>query len=96
MFILNKKNFEDEKFPHELFLRTRQMTKIRNAFANNMSVDVKLNKAQISKIIQSCGSFGSWLDYSRKKSLTSIAILLARRRAVREGKGFTLLILYKI
>ena len=42
MFILNKKNFEDQKFPHELFLRTKQMTEIRNAFANNMSVDVKL------------------------------------------------------
>ena len=34
---LNKKNFEDEEFPHEIFLATRQATKIRNAFANNMS-----------------------------------------------------------
>ena len=29
---LSKRNFEDE----ELFLRTRQTTKIKNAFANNM------------------------------------------------------------
>ena len=36
-------------------------TKIRNAFANNMSADAKLNKAQIFKIIQFGGSFGSWL-----------------------------------
>ena len=43
---------------HELFLTT---TKVRNAFANNMSRDIKLSKAQISKIIQSGGSFGSWL-----------------------------------
>ena len=50
---LNKKNFEDEKLPHELFLATRQTTKIRNAFANNMSTDIKLTKAQISKITQS-------------------------------------------
>ena len=34
---LNKNNFEDEELPHELFLTTTQTTKIRNAFANNMS-----------------------------------------------------------
>ena len=49
---LNKKNFEDEELPHELFLTTRQTTKVRNAFANNMSTDIKLSKAQTSKIIQ--------------------------------------------
>ena len=27
---LNKKNFEDKELPHELFLTTRQTTKIRN------------------------------------------------------------------
>ena len=36
---LNKKTFEDEELPHELFLTTRQTTKIRNA--NNMSTDIK-------------------------------------------------------
>ena len=49
---LNKKNFEYEELPDELFLTTRQTTKIGNAFANNMSTDLKLSKAQISKIIQ--------------------------------------------
>ena len=44
----NKKNFEDDEFPHELFLTTRQTTKIRNPFANNISADIKLSKAQIS------------------------------------------------
>ena len=33
---LNKKNFEEEKLPHKLFLSTRQTTKTKNAFANNM------------------------------------------------------------
>ena len=75
---LNKKNFEDEELPHELFLTTRQTTKIGNVFANNKSTDVKLSKAQISKIIQSDGSFGSWLGNLGKKSLTNIAITLAR------------------
>ena len=42
---LNKKNFEDEELPHELFLTTRQTTKIRNVFANNMSTDIKVSKA---------------------------------------------------
>ena len=48
---LNKKNFEDEELPHELFLTTRQTTKLRNGSANNMSTDTKLSKAQVSKII---------------------------------------------
>ena len=52
---LNKKNFEDEELPQELFLTTRQTSKIRNAFANNMSTDIKLSTTQISKIIQSYG-----------------------------------------
>ena len=74
---LNKKNFEDEKLLHELFITTRQTTKIGNAFANNMSTNIKLSKAQISKIIQSGGSFGSWLGNVGKKALTTIAIPLA-------------------
>ena len=48
---LNKKNFEDEELPHELFLTTRQTTKLRNGSANNMSTDTNLSKAQVSKII---------------------------------------------
>ena len=39
--------------PHELLLTTRQKTKLRNVFNNDMSTDLKLSKAQISKIIQS-------------------------------------------
>ena len=63
--------------PHELFLTTIQTTKIKNAFANNMSTDMKLSKAQISKIIQSCRFFGSLLGNIGKKSQTNIAIPLA-------------------
>ena len=74
---LNKKRFEDKELPNQLFLTARQTTKIRNAFANNMSTDTKLSKAQISKIIQSGGSFSSWLGNLRKKSLTNTDILLA-------------------
>ena len=56
---LNQKYFEDEELPHELVLAKTQTTRIRNAFANNMSTDIKLSKAQISKIIWPGGSFGS-------------------------------------
>ena len=37
--------------PDELLLTTRQKTKLKNAFNNNLSTDLKLSKAQISKII---------------------------------------------
>ena len=71
---LNKKNLEDEKLAHELFLRIRQTTKIENVFANNTSTDIILSKARISKS-QPGGSCDSWLD---KKALTNTAISLAR------------------
>ena len=45
--------FEGNNLPHELLLLTRQNTKLRNAFQNNISADIKLSKTQISKIIQS-------------------------------------------
>ena len=54
-----KKNIQDGELSHELFLTTRQKTKIRNAFANTKSTDIKLSKAQISQIIQSGEPFCS-------------------------------------
>ena len=64
--------------PHELFLTTKQTTKIGNAFANNISTDLRLSKAQISKIIQSVEHFGSWLSKLGKRVLINIAIPLGR------------------
>ena len=51
---------------------------MRNTFANNMPTDIKLSNPKISKIIQSGGSFGSWLADVGKKALTIVAISLAR------------------
>ena len=45
--------FNGNDLSHELLLTTRQKTKIRNAFSNNTSTDIKLSKAQINQIIQS-------------------------------------------
>ena len=53
--------FNGNNLPHELLLTTRQKTKLRNAF-NNMSTDLKLSKAQISKIIQSGRFLGSLIS----------------------------------
>ena len=43
-----------------------------------MSTDIKLSKTQISKIIHSGGTFGSWSDNLGKIVLTDLAIPLAR------------------
>ena len=76
---LNQKKFEDEEFPHKLFLAKRKTTKIRNALANNMSTDIKLSQDQISKIIQSGRYFGFWLGNLGRKAITkSAAVPLAR------------------
>ena len=58
---ISLKMFNGNDLPHELLLTTRQKTKLRNAF-NNMSTDLKLSKAQISKIIQSGGFLGLLLS----------------------------------
>ena len=50
---ITKKNFQDEELSHVLLLTTRQKSKIGNAFTNNISTDININKAQISKMIQS-------------------------------------------
>ena len=49
---ISLKMFNGNDLPHELLLTTRQKTKKRNSFNNNMSTDIKLSKAQINKIIQ--------------------------------------------
>ena len=45
----------ETNFPHQLLLTNRQVANIRKAFANNSSIDIKLSKTQLSKMIQSGG-----------------------------------------
>ena len=61
---MSLKMFDGDNLPHELLLTTRQKTKLRNAFNNNMWTDIKLSKVQISKIIiiQSGRILGSLLS----------------------------------
>ena len=63
--------FAENDLPHELLL-TRQKTKLRNAFNNNMSSDLKLSRAQISKRIQSGGFLGRLLGPLIKTGLPLI------------------------
>ena len=63
--------------PYELLLTTRQKAKLRNAFNSNMSTDLRLSKAQISKIIQSGGFLRSLLS-KLAGPLMKVAIPLAK------------------
>ena len=74
---INFKMFDGNDLPHELLLTTRQKTKLRNAFNNNTSADIKLSKAQINKIIQSGGFLGSLLS-KLAGPLMKIAVPLAK------------------
>ena len=68
---MNIKTFNGNNLPHDLLLTTRQKTKLRNAFENIMSTDIKLSKAQISKKIQSEGFLGALLRRSISESSCS-------------------------
>ena len=73
---MSLKMFNGNNLPHELLLKTRWKTKIKNAI-NNMSTDLKLSKAQIFKIIQSGGFLGS-LSSKLAGTLMAVAIPLAK------------------
>ena len=74
---INLKMFDGNDLPHELWLTTRQKTKLRNALNNNTSADLKLSKAQISKIIQSGGFLGALLS-KLAGPLMKVAVPLAK------------------
>ena len=45
------RNLDDEvNFPHELLLTKRQVANLRKDFANHKSTDIKLTKAQLTKM----------------------------------------------
>ena len=69
---MNAKMFSVNNLLHELFLTTRQTTKLRNAIENSMSTDIKLSKAQISNAIQSGVFLGKLLG-----PLMKVAVLFA-------------------
>ena len=52
---------DNTNFPHELLLTNRKVANIRKAFAKNTSIDIKLSKTQLSKMIKSGGFLGNLL-----------------------------------
>ena len=52
---------DNTNFPHELLLTNRQVSNIRKTFANHSSINIKLSKTQLSKMIKSGGLLGNLL-----------------------------------
>ena len=52
---------DENNFPHKLLLTNAQVLKLRKAFANNSSANIKLSKTQLHKIGQSGGFLGRFL-----------------------------------
>ena len=74
---MSLKMFDGNDVPHELLLTTRQRTKLKNAFNDNMSIDLTLSKAQISRIVQSGKFLGSLLS-KLTGPLMEVAVPLAK------------------
>ena len=64
-------------FPHELLLTNRQVANICKAFANHSSIDIRLSKTQLSKMIQSRGFLGNLLG-KLAGPLMKVAMSLAK------------------
>ena len=75
---MSLKMLDGNDLPHELLLTIRQKTKLRNAVNYSMSTDLKLYKAQISKILQSGGFLGSFFS-KLAGPLMKVAISLAKK-----------------
>ena len=69
--------FNGNNLLRELSLIRKQKTKLRNAFENNMSTDIRLSRAQIAKIIQSSGFLGAILS-KLAGPLMKVAVPLAK------------------
>ena len=63
---------DENSFPHKLLLTYAKVFKLRKAFANNSSANIKLSKTQLHKIGQSGGFLGRLLgpllkiDFNKK------------------------------
>ena len=59
-------------FPHKLLLTNRQVENLRKAFANKSSIDIKLSKTQLSKMVKLGGFLCRLLDPLLKTRLPLI------------------------
>ena len=68
---------DNTNLPHELLLTNRQVANIRKTFANHSSIDIKLSKTQLSKMVQSGGFLGKLLG-KLAGPLMKVAMSLAK------------------
>ena len=61
---------DENNFPHKLLLTKTQVSKLRKAFANNSSANIKLSKTHLHKIGQSGGFLSRLLRPLLKTGLT--------------------------
>ena len=73
-----QQKLQDEEPPRKLLLSTRQINKIRNVFNKNISTDIKLSRAELSKTIQSGGFPCKLMSNFGKKAVFDLAIPLAK------------------
>ena len=69
---LNIVGDDKTNFPHKLLITNRQVKNLCKAFANRSSIDIKLSKTKLSKMIQSGGFLGRLLDPLIKTGLPLI------------------------
>ena len=62
----------ETNFPHNVLLTNRQVANLLKAFVNYLSTDIKLSKAQLSRMIQSGGFLGRLLGSLLKTGLPLI------------------------
>ena len=67
---------DENKFPHTLLLTNTQVSKLRKAFVNGSSANMKLSKPQLHKIGKSGGFLGRLLGLLLKTGLPLIGIVV--------------------
>ena len=67
---------DETNFPRKLLLTNTQVLKLRKAFANNSSANIKLSKTQLLKIVQSGRFLGGLLGPLLKTELLLIENVL--------------------
>ena len=84
-------NFNDEtNLSLDFLLILRQVSKLRKAFANNLSTDIKLSNTQISKIVQLGGFIGRLLGLLLKNDLLLMKnVLMPLAKSVLIPAGLT-------
>ena len=70
-------SYDGTNFPYKLLLTDTQVSKIRKAFANSSSANIKLAKTHLSKMIQSGRIIGDLI------AATPQVMILTRKKVLR-------------